>query len=131
MAKITVNMSIEGHICDPVEMELVGLPVCPFCGSDCLEVTNTHTPCFTVECQDCGGNISGDSYTSEITSSKSGKLFSGRTLTNRLKYAEAYRKAVVSAVYQWGQRGPAVGMSISRARDMVLVLADRLKGVVL
>ena len=32
---------------------------CPFCGSRAVRISNTHTACYTVVCDDCGGEITG------------------------------------------------------------------------
>jgi hypothetical protein len=37
----------------------VQLLPCPFCGSRELEMFNTHTPSFSVECLGCGGSACG------------------------------------------------------------------------
>jgi hypothetical protein len=36
---------------DPAVSEL---KPCPFCGSNNILVSNSHTPCYAGECQDCG-----------------------------------------------------------------------------
>ena len=62
---------------------------CPFCGGDDLEVGNTHTPSYTVECVSCGAQ-GGDC--------KSGK---GRSKA-------AHRGAFLSAIRAWNtRRAPA------------------------
>lgn len=38
------------------------LKPCPFCGSRDLELSNTHTPCFWVECSNCEAQVSGDYF---------------------------------------------------------------------
>jgi transcription elongation factor Elf1 len=35
---------------------------CPFCGSENLEVCNTHTPSFWIECGDCEASARGDFF---------------------------------------------------------------------
>jgi hypothetical protein len=34
---------------------------CPFCASRAVRISNTHTACYTVACDDCGGEITGES----------------------------------------------------------------------
>jgi ribosomal protein L37AE/L43A len=38
------------------------LEACPFCGSNNIELLNTHTPAYWIECDDCTANIHGKSY---------------------------------------------------------------------
>ena len=35
---------------------------CPFCASRAIRISNTHTACYTVACNDCGGEITGKCY---------------------------------------------------------------------
>lgn len=36
------------------ESDIEALAECPFCASDNIEVSNTHTPCYHAECLACG-----------------------------------------------------------------------------
>lgn len=42
-----------GHLESTPESVLAFLKDCPFCGGRNLELTNTHTPSYSVECLDC------------------------------------------------------------------------------
>jgi hypothetical protein len=55
---------------------------CPFCGSENLEVCNTHTPSFWVACLDCGSQAHGQHYPGN------------------------YQRALESAVTAWNLRYP-------------------------
>jgi hypothetical protein len=57
----------------------VELEPCAHCGSEELEVWNTHTPSFAVECE-CGAEMHGDYF------------------------AKSFRKAITSVVKKWNQR---------------------------
>jgi hypothetical protein len=46
----------------PRVTQLPALLPCPFCGSESVAPTNTHTPYFSVECEDCGAEVSGQSF---------------------------------------------------------------------
>ena len=56
MKTYEVNYSGRGH---KNKKDFVKLLPCPFCGSDNLEVCNTHTPSFWVNCFDCEGQAHG------------------------------------------------------------------------
>lgn len=44
---------------------------CPFCGCWELSITNTHTACYTIACDDCGAEVSGESFEKSWKSKKS------------------------------------------------------------
>jgi transcription elongation factor Elf1 len=72
-----VNYIGRGH---KDKKDYVRLLSCPFCGSYNLEVCNTHTPSFWVNCFDCEGQAHG-------------KYRSGR-----------FKAALMSAVVAWDRR---------------------------
>ena len=43
---------------------------CPFCASREVSIQNTHTACYTVTCNDCGGEITGKSFEKTWKSAK-------------------------------------------------------------
>jgi hypothetical protein len=49
------------------------LDACPFCDSDEVDVSNTHTPYYNAECQQCGAegprNSVGDAWTHSMSKS--------------------------------------------------------------
>lgn len=49
--------------------ELEMMKPCPFCGTKCVTVNNTHTASYWMEC-DCGAEVHGKSYGSHLTSEK-------------------------------------------------------------
>lgn len=63
---------------------------CPFCGSRAVRVSNTHTACYTVACDGCGGEITGKSCEKTWRSS-------------RAKVAD-HLTAIRSAVTKWNER---------------------------
>ena len=63
---------------------------CPFCGSWRVNISNTHTACYTVSCENCVGEITGKSL------EKTWKL-SGSKVADHLK-------AIRSAVDLWNTR---------------------------
>lgn len=81
---------------------------CPFCGKDdSLEICNTHTPIFWVECK-CGAE-------------KHGKYIdgAGNTTCQELAYAN-YGKALISAVNEWNTRTPGQSEApVSMEREQV------------
>lgn len=68
------------------------LKKCPFCGSADLEVNNTHTPSFWVECLNCSAEVHGD-YDSANDKPSS-----------FLERCDLYIRALVSAVTCWNRR---------------------------
>ena len=65
---------------------------CPFCGSADLELHNTHTAYYCVECNECGAQVSG-------------KPFGTRLPSNKLTMAN-HRRAKASALAAWNRRAP-------------------------
>ncbi len=65
---------------------------CPFCGGDNLDLHNTHTACYTVECISCGANVTGKSFGTNRRS---------EDLTLR-----DHRNAKSSALAAWNRRAP-------------------------
>lgn len=63
---------------------------CPFCGSWRMIISNTHTACYTVSCENCEGEITGESFEKTWKSSRS-------------KVADHLR-AIRSAVGLWNTR---------------------------
>ena len=80
---------------------------CPFCGSEDLELSNTHTPYFSVECQECGAEVHG-----ECIGKHSATHFSysteprGQLEANYYGLPINYAKAARSAVAAWNRRDP-------------------------
>lgn len=84
---------------------------CPFCGSDCVELSNTHTPSFWVGCKDCGAEVNGQyfpsrrkrvtkfSYTATTPTSPFESNYAGLHVE--------YRKAADSAIAAWNRRTAA------------------------
>lgn len=67
------------------------LKPCPFCGSTDLEVNNTHTPSYWVECNNCEGEISGE-YPADDT------------FINEEAHTAMHETAIRSAVRWWNTR---------------------------
>lgn len=65
---------------------------CPFCGGKDLEVTNTSTPSYWVECHECEGRAHGASYV---------ELETDGTVESTGK---AYVEAMKSAIAAWNRR---------------------------
>ena len=65
---------------------------CPFCGEKCIDMWNTHRACYTVQCLECGAEITGKAYGSNVESSK---------LTRR-----HHSNAKLSALVAWNRRSP-------------------------
>jgi hypothetical protein len=68
---------------------------CPFCASRAVRISNTHTACYTVACDDCGGEIMGKSYEKKWKN-------------ERTKIAD-HLHAIRNVVSRWNQRCYAVG----------------------
>lgn len=47
-----------------VEMEGEEVKPCPFCGSGTIELENTHSAIYWMECQGCGAQVDGEDFTS-------------------------------------------------------------------
>ena len=66
---------------------------CPFCGSEDLELSNTHTPYYAARCNECGTEgptpRMGDAWNRRM----------GRAATERL-----HREAFQAAVRAWNKR---------------------------
>ncbi len=52
--KLTIYGTPETRLAAHGESEGEHLNPCPFCGSTNVEICNTHTPIYWVECGDCG-----------------------------------------------------------------------------
>ena len=63
---------------------------CPFCASRSVLISNTHTACYTVACQDCGGEVTGKSFEKMWKSAKT-------------KIAD-HLAAVRNATQKWNER---------------------------
>lgn len=68
------------------------LDPCPFCGGMAIEVSNSHTPCYTGTCLSCGAE--GPRHRYDDTEP-----------TNREHYEAQHRAAFAEAVKLWNQRG--------------------------
>ena len=68
---------------------------CPFCGSDDLEVWNTHTPSYVVECHGCEAQAHGKSFK---YTTKQHDDFHSKPLP------PPYVKARASAISAWNRR---------------------------
>jgi hypothetical protein len=68
---------------------------CPFCGSFAIHISNTHTACYTVECEECGAEITGPSL------EKSKWKTAARKISSHL---DAIRRAVIV----WNTRSPMI-----------------------
>lgn len=77
-----------------LESEAKLLP-CPFCGSDDLEICNTHTPSYWVECHKCGAEAHGESFK---YTTKQHNDFHSKPLP------PPYVKAMKSAIAAWNRR---------------------------
>jgi hypothetical protein len=79
---------------------------CPFCGGHNLEIANTHTPSFWVQCNDCEAQVSGG-------------YFKGPQRDTKFSYSDdpqgpyeagfndlhpEYKKAALSAIHAWNNR---------------------------
>jgi Lar family restriction alleviation protein len=60
---------------------------CPFCGGTDMEVENTHTPSYAVECEDCGAAIG-----------------TPPGLTDGAKTRANHRRAFLAAISAWNTR---------------------------
>jgi hypothetical protein len=67
---------------------------CPFCGSDNIELHNTHRACYTVECVRCGAELMGKNYGGDIASDK----------LSRRHHTDAKR----SALAKWNARATVI-----------------------
>lgn len=70
------------------------LSACPFCGSENIEVMNTHTPYYTATCADCG--VEGP--TGEPN------RYDGNQIRSRAKLLRVHQEAFDAAVRGWNQR---------------------------
>lgn len=66
---------------------------CPFCGSRDLELQNTHTPSYRIECQSCPATISGE-YGPDLVGGRYGS-------------ERQHRASAESAVAAWNRRDGA------------------------
>lgn len=58
---------------------------CPFCGSGMIELENTHSAAYWMECQGCGAQVDGESFTNHPDNEEShlAAAQSARTAWNR------------------------------------------------
>ncbi|MDE2098435.1 MAG: Lar family restriction alleviation protein [Patescibacteria group bacterium] len=73
---------------------------CPFCGSSSLQIGNTHTPSYWVECEDCGAAVYGKGYpySKKEHSGFHSHLLYGTTLP------KPYVLARMAAIKAWNRR---------------------------
>ena len=76
---------------------------CPFCGSTTIEISNTHTCCYSVVCESCGAEVTGPSLHKNWKSV-------ARQVADHLR-------AIRIAVAKWNLRtvGPLVEMGVKPA----------------
>ncbi|NTG00048.1 hypothetical protein G6L30_07930 [Agrobacterium rhizogenes] len=82
---------------------------CPFCGSENVDLANTHTPAFWVECEDCGAQVDGGcigdsapegqpfSYSNDPTGPYDAPLW---------ELPLNYQESAMSAIEAWNRRAP-------------------------
>jgi len=81
---------------------------CPFCGSIDLEVSNTHTPSYWVECHECDAKAHGASFN---YTTKQHNDFHSKPLPR------PYVLARKSAIAAWNRRTPT---PLAEAREAVV-----------
>lgn len=87
---------------------------CPFCGGAHMTISNTHTPCFTVECETCGCVVSG-----KAVYPRAGRYTSRKAALN------GYRKAFKSALEVWNKRAQPRHLDFNINHDVLVRLTDR------
>lgn len=83
------------------------LAPCPFCGSEELELCNTHSPSFWVECE-CGVEVHGEAFATRTSQSYSAEP-EGPNEADYAGLRPIFRKAADSAIAAWNRRQPAKG----------------------
>lgn len=78
---------------------------CPFCGGTDLIVGNTHTPSFSVDCQECEAQVHGEYFESKEPAyvHYDSDPVSQNTHTPET-LPPAYKKAYDSAIQKWNTR---------------------------
>lgn len=66
------------------------LKPCPFCGSEDLDLCNTHTASYWIECQCCTAQVHGKSF--------------GDKFPSELQTRRHHRSAADSAITKWNAR---------------------------
>lgn len=64
---------------------------CPFCGGADLEICNTHSPAYWIECVTCGAECPGE-------------VENEGSCATELEALKAHNRALLSAVECWNQR---------------------------
>lgn len=97
----------------PLSDKAIALLPCPFCGGDDLQLGNTHTPKFSVECLSCNAEVGGLYF--PYRGKKDNIKFhydpelpalSPFDATELRQMPAAYQKAAASAVEAWNRRTP-------------------------
>lgn len=86
MPMINLELEPEDHV----------LP-CPFCGRTVLELCNTWTASYWIECGECGASAHGEAFGGNIDSSDE---------CNDEQWEECHAKAKASALAAWNRRTP-------------------------
>lgn len=71
---------------------------CPFCGErDDLDIVNTHTPSYNIECNNCGGTMVGGNPNG----------YWGQPIRTTTRCAGLHAAAIEKAVERWNTRAAA------------------------
>lgn len=97
------------------------LKPCPFCASTNLEIGNTHTPSFSVRCNECEAEASGDYFPTPAGQVRSERFHysaepddSGFEADFDALHPE-YQRAFTSAVEAWNRRATAAQFDAEQA----------------
>lgn len=75
--------------------DLEKLTFCPFCGmSHDLEISNTHTACYTVDCNNCGASMNGGLS----------KGYNGGKILTMGRCAGLHALALLQVIERWNTR---------------------------
>lgn len=85
------QQGFSAHYDETKTKEDAKLKGCPFCGSENVEIGNTHTPAYFVQCVDCNAETHA-TYTY------------GKALKTRKQCQREHQRSFMSAVDAWNTR---------------------------